>query len=260
MFIPIHDANRLVYIKRQWVTLSFIALNVLVYIFVNLLPAQEDDTSLLFVSYGFAPLYIFDGLPASSPFLQIPEGMSFLSYAFMHGDFMHLLGNMAFLWVFGDNVEDAMGHWRFVLFYILCCVASAFAHGLYFINDPAPLIGASGAVSGIVAAYLILHPKVWIWSLVLMRLPIMLPAWFLLGGWTLIQILEVFARSESNVSFICHVGGLLAGAILIVFLKRKQVPLFDRQVTTPQAAQLSENETANRRIPSALDVLSNTKK
>ena len=99
-----------------------------------------------------------------------------VTYMFLHGGWIHLIGNMLFLWVFGDSIEDAMGHVRFIMFYLMCGIFAAFAHILMMPHSDLPLIGASGAVAGVIAAYLILHPKVKVWVLALWRIPIRITA------------------------------------------------------------------------------------
>src|SRR5690606_1926860 len=133
-----------------------------------------------------------------------------------------------FLWVFGDNVEDAVGHWRFLLFYLLCAVGAGLAHALMVPDSPSPLVGASGAVAGIVAAYLILHPRVKIWVLAFGRLPLRLSALWVLGFWVLVQVWSVVMMGDGNVAWWAHIGGLASGALLILVLRRPGVHLFDR--------------------------------
>lgn len=165
----------------------------------------------------------------------MPEGATYITYAFLHADFWHLAGNMVFLWVFGDNIEDAMGHIRFLVFYLLCAAAGAYAHGLLDPTSQAPLIGASGAVAGIVTAYLMLHPRVRVWVLVLGRIPIPLPAFIPLALWIAYQFFRVVTDHDSGVSWAAHIGGILAGIILVIFMKRRSVPLFDRKIIAPRA-------------------------
>ncbi|MBC7337746.1 MAG: rhomboid family intramembrane serine protease, partial [Clostridia bacterium] len=138
---------------------------------------------------------------------------------------------------FGDNVEDALGHIRFLIFYLACAAAGALFHALVAPLSQAPLIGASGAVSGVVAAYLMLHPKVRIWVLVLFRFPLPLPAFVPLAFWIGQQFFMLLADGETNVSWGAHVGGILAGAILVLFMRRRGVPLFDRTIVTPAAVR-----------------------
>jgi len=121
MFIPLHDANTLKYVKRQYVTLILIAVNVLIFL-ITATPQISDvqQANAIFFSYGFVPAVINDIAALPAEYVVLPEVASYLTYAFLHANFMHIAGNMLFLWVFGDNVEDAMGHWKFLVFYLLC--------------------------------------------------------------------------------------------------------------------------------------------
>jgi membrane associated rhomboid family serine protease len=148
MFIPLHDANNLKHIRAQYVTLTLIALNVAVYLGVNLDLVSGAYEAAVF-SFGYIPAVVNDLVELPPARVIIPEEFSLVSYAFLHGDFMHLASNMLFLWVFGDNVEDALGHFRFLAFYLLCAIAGALAHGFLVPDSTAPLIGASGAISGV---------------------------------------------------------------------------------------------------------------
>ncbi len=143
-----------------------------------------------------------------------------------------------FLWVFADNVEDATGHLRFVLFFALCAAAGAYVHMLTAPDSEQPLIGASGAASGVVAAYLILHPRVKLWVLAFGRIPLRLRAYWVLGAWILFQFGSFLALADDEVSWAAHAGGIVTGAILIPFLKRRDVVLFDRNAeeAVPAAA------------------------
>jgi len=229
MFLPLHDQNRLVHLPRPYVNLGLIAANILIFLFY-----QEAGTEMAVAassySFGLIPVVLFD-IRDLAPHLQMqPDWMSPVSYAFLHGNFMHLIGNMLFLWVFGDNVEDAMGHLRYLIFYLLCAAAGGLAYAAVDINSEVPLIGASGAVSGVVAAYLMLHPRIKVWVLVLGRIPLRLSAAWILGAWVLYQVFNAATSPDSEVAWIAHLGGLVAGAVLIVFLRNRNVPLFDRQM------------------------------
>jgi rhomboid family protein len=239
MFIPLHDANNLKHIKLQYVTLLLIGLNVLVYLAVNFDIVQGTHEAAVF-SFGYIPAVVNDyaELPLARVF--IPEELSLISYAFLHGDFLHLGSNMLFLWVFGDNIEDALGHFRYLVFYLLCAAAGALAHGLLEPESTAPLIGASGAISGIIGAYLILHPKVRIWVLAFGRIPLRLPAVVPLVLWFGYQVGAIFLFPEEEVSWGAHVGGFIAGVALVFVLKRRAVPLFDRTIKTPDAVEVIE--------------------
>ena len=237
MFIPLHDANRLRHIKLQYVTLALIITNVAVFFVVNLgLPMPALEAAV--VSLGYTPAVFNDVKELPPELVFIPEELSLLSYAFLHADFMHLGTNMLFLWVFGDNVEDALGHLRYLVFYCLCAAAGAIAHGLVDPASESPLIGASGAVSGIIGAYLILHPRVRVWVLAFGRIPLPLPAWIPLSLWIILQFVMIVAMTEDQVSFAAHGGGAIAGFFLVLFMRRRGVPLFDRVIQTPKAVEL----------------------
>jgi len=231
MFIPLHDANTLKHVKRQYVTLMLIAINILIFL-ITATPQISDaqEANAIFFSYGFVPAVINDTAILPPEYVVLPEPASYLTYAFLHANFMHVAGNMLFLWVFGDNVEDAMGHWKFLIFYLLCAAAGALAHSLVIPTSQAPLIGASGATAGVVGAYLLLHPRVKIWILALGRIPLRLSAMWILGGWIAYQIFSFLAFSDSEVSWAAHLGGVLAGIILIPFMKSANVSLFDKNL------------------------------
>jgi membrane associated rhomboid family serine protease len=145
---------------------------------------------------------------------------------FLHGSWVHLTGNMIFLWVFGDDVEGALGHLRFLLFYLLCGISGALAH---IATDPGgvvPLVGASGAVSGVVAGYLMLHPWAHVTVLVFGLLTVRVHALWLLGVWIAWQVLNVLLFAVGGISYWSHVGGLAAGAALVVILRQPGVKLF----------------------------------
>jgi membrane associated rhomboid family serine protease len=179
-------------------------------------------------TYGFIPAVALGHQALPLELQQVPTAATFVTYAFLHGDLMHLVGNMLFIWVFGDNVEDAMGHLKFLAFYFLCAAAGAFVHMLAMPQSEVPLIGASGAAAGIITAYLMLHPHVRVWVLALGRIPLRLSAAFMIGLWIAFQIFKFFSTDGDRVSWAAHVGGIAAGAALLPVLKRRGVALFDR--------------------------------
>ncbi|TBH20140.1 rhomboid family intramembrane serine protease [Thermus thermamylovorans] len=158
-------------------------------------------------AYGFIPALFF----------QDPLGQAYrlLTSMFLHGSFFHILSNMWFLWVFGDNVEDRMGHGGFLLFYLLGGLAAALAQGLFMPGSPIPMIGASGAVSAVLGAYYVLFPRAYVVALVFLILPFLvtLPAGFYLGYWALLQLLQG-ALGLPGVAWWAHLGGFLFGALL----------------------------------------------
>lgn len=242
MFIPLHDANSLKYIKLQYVTLGLIAANALVFLLTGL--GDIDWAQATAYGLGYVPAVVNDFADLPPELIYVPEDWTYLTYAFLHGDIFHLGGNMLFLWVFGDNVEDAMGHVRFLAFYLLCAAAGAFVHGWIIPYSEMPLIGASGAIAGIVAAYLMLHPRMKIWVLAFGRIPLRVPAWIPLVLWILFQFAMLAVGGEDEISWAAHVGGLVAGIVLVLFLRRGGVPLFDRAIVTPEAVETRESDVA----------------
>jgi len=180
-------------------------------------------------AYGFIPGEFLSGkdLP---PTIALPLLITLFSSMFIHGGLLHLLGNMLYLWIFGDNVEDAMGHGRFLVFYLLCGLIATAAQTAISSHSPIPQIGASGAIAGVLAAYFMLFP----YSRVLTLIPIFffvrliaIPAVFLLGVWFLFQVVSgaTTTAAGGGVAFFAHIGGFLAGGLLVFIFRRRSVPV-----------------------------------
>ncbi|RAZ86636.1 rhomboid family intramembrane serine protease [Mesorhizobium hawassense] len=223
MFIPLYDTNRLRHIRLQYVTIGLIVANALVFLATTI--GGENFTNAAVLGLGFIPSVVHDKAELSPEFVVIPESLSYLTYSFLHADIFHLGGNMLFLWVFGDNVEDALGHIRYLIFYLACAVAGAFFQGLVAWDSETPLIGASGAIAGVVAAYLILYPRVKVWVLAFARIPLRIPAFIPLILWILFQVVMFASGGENQISWACHIGGIIAGLILVLVLRSRGVPL-----------------------------------
>jgi membrane associated rhomboid family serine protease len=226
MFIPIHDANPLRHIHFHYATTGLIALNVLVFFVYQGTIANEIEA----LAFALIPATYTGDLLRPEDIALIPEEATILSYSFLHADIWHLGGNMIFLWVFGDNVEDAVGHWKFVLFYCLCAIAAGAVQVWVTPDLATPTIGASGAVAGVVAAYLLLHPRVRVWVLFLARIPLRLHAGWLIAAWIGYQIWNAVAAADEAVAWWAHLGGIAAGAVLILILRRPGVTLLDRDL------------------------------
>ena len=236
MFIPLYDYNPRRHVGWPAVTWSLIAVNVIVYlVFQSDLVLQIGDRAAML--FGFTPQEIGVGARLPRGYGALPEEVTLVTYMFLHGGWLHLIGNMLFLWVFGDNVEDAMGHLRFLAFYLLCGIAGGLAHYLSMRSSNIPLVGASAAIAGIIAAYFMLHPHVKIWVLAFGRIPLKLSAMWVLGAWVVVQIINILANTDDDTSWWGHVGGLIAGAILILFMRRPGVELFDR-APAPEPARV----------------------
>jgi len=252
MFIPLHDSNALVHIRRQYVTIGLIITNFTIWALMSLGDGNDSFVNAALLGLGFIPAVANDYAQLATGLAIVPEPATYVTYAFLHGSFFHVASNMLFLWVFGDNVEDALGHLRFLLFYLTCAVAGAFAHGLVYPQSEAPLIGASAATSGVVAAYLMLHPRVKIWVLAFGRIPLRLPAYIPLAGWVVFQFYMLAVDPYGSVSWAAHIGGILAGMVLVLVLRRRAVPLFDRTIVTPAAVtirQRTESDLATSEQP-----------
>ena len=184
-----------------------------------------------FYQYGMIPARIWGTAELQSDIAAVPAWSTVLTSMFMHGGWMHLGFNMLFLWIFGDNVEDSMGHLRYLTFYLACGVAAAFAQALVNPDSTIPMVGASGAISGVLGAYLLLHPHATVRTAIFLGLfftVTYLPALIVLVMWFLLQLVSAFLSSagQPGVAFWAHVGGFVAGMVLVPFFKKSGVPLF----------------------------------
>jgi membrane associated rhomboid family serine protease len=227
VFLPLYDGVPLAYLKAPLVTRALIGACAAAWLLtgLGLLPVSEHR---IVAGLGVIPAVLFGtaALPQGLPL--VPEPITLVTSLFLHGSFLHLAGNMLFLWVFGDNVEDGMGHARFLIFFLLCGIAACLAHCLMNPLSTAPLIGASGAIAGVVAAYLILYPRVKVWALYFGRLPLQVPAMYAIGFWILLQVGSAFLSGDQDVGWFAHLGGLAAGAALAPMLRRRYDPLLAR--------------------------------
>jgi membrane associated rhomboid family serine protease len=230
MLIPLYDDNPVRRISYAYVNAALIAVNVLVFaVFQSGLVLGSQLADATSISYGMIPVVLFHQMDLPPEYVIIPQWLTPITSSFLHGSWMHLAGNMLFLWVFGDNVEDDLGHLRYLVFYLACAGLAAVAHAWMMPDSTSPLIGASGAVSGVVAAYVLLHPRAKIWVLVLFRLPLKLRAMWAIGAWIAFQAANAyFAAPEDETAWYAHLGGLLVGAVLVLVLKRPDASLFDR--------------------------------
>jgi membrane associated rhomboid family serine protease len=229
MLLPVYDRNPLRIIPFQFMTISLIVVSVLILLWEVQQPQRMLERSLLV--YGMIPSVLVgpDRLdPALAP--MYPP-VTLITSIFLHGGWWHLIGNMLFLWVFGDNIEDSMGHWRFLLFYLLCGAAAGLVQAFAMPESQEPTVGASGAVAGVLGAYIVLHPRVKVFVLAMKWFPLYLPAYLVLALWFLLQVVNAWFGIGGEIAWWAHVGGFVAGAILVVPLRDKRVPLFDKGVT-----------------------------
>jgi membrane associated rhomboid family serine protease len=211
--IPYKDDNPAA--TTPYVTVGIIVLNVLVFLYEVTSPLGMEKVAY---TYGAIPQNIltFDKAQPIHPVLTVFSSM------FMHGGLFHIAGNMLYLWIFGNNIEDKLGRTRFVFFYIFCGIVSAYANALSDPHSRIPMIGASGAISGILGAYLLLFPRAMVHTLVFLGFfvtVVRIPALVVIGFWAIIQIVNGlistgFAR-EGGIAWFAHIGGFLVGLLTI---------------------------------------------
>jgi membrane associated rhomboid family serine protease len=219
--LPLKDDNKVINISFQYVTVTVIAVCTLVFLWQIFLGEQQGR---FIYGFGTIPSILLGTQTLSPDLIVIPETLTILTGLFLHGSWMHLIFNMLFLWVFGDNVEDAMGHFRYLFFYLLCGILATLSHVYMEANSNAPLIGASGAISGVLGAYIMLHPKARVLVLFMNIIPLRLPAVLVLGGWIVLQFISINTANET--AWWAHIGGFFAGMILVIPFRQKSTPLF----------------------------------
>jgi membrane associated rhomboid family serine protease len=219
--IPIYDDNPA--LGKPLLVITIIAVCIIVWFWQSGLSYQDSNTVI--VNFGLTPKVFLSG-----PLLSF---FTLFTSMFMHGGFMHLAGNMLYLWIFGDNIEGALGHFRFVIFYFLCGTAAAFTQILSAPDSTIPMIGASGAVSGVLGAYLIFYPRARIRTFVFLGIFITflrLPAVLLLGFWILGQVISAVVSNPGSpgVAWFAHLGGFFMGMLLAPLLKKPNISIFQK--------------------------------
>ena len=238
MVIPLHDLNPTR--RRAYITLLIIALNVVVYVVVQPHGGGQKEAEFPY-EHAAIPCELKQGEPLNvveystnhcgADSSRVPEffphknvWLAVLFSMFLHGSLLHIGGNMLFLWIFGNNVEDYLGKLGFILFYLFAGAAAMFSHVLYSPSSLTPVIGASGAIAGVMGMYIVLWPRARIVSLVpfLAFIPLPIPAVIVLGLWFGMQFLT---GDDSGVAWVAHVGGFAAGALVGLALKKVKAPV-----------------------------------
>lgn len=240
---PIGDENAGTVIK-PYVNWTLMAICVVVFAYEFFLPPRQLNDFL----------YQFGAIPADVS--QFQNLYTLFTSMFLHGGFMHLAGNMLFLFIFGDNIEDAMGHVSYLLFYLLCGLAAAISQVALEISSTIPIIGASGAISGVMGAYLVLFPHGKVRAIVIFGFigqVVLVPSWVMIGLWFALQLFSGFASlgagaDAGGVAFWAHVGGFIAGAILVWLFRDKDAVARQNAVRgTHQAFRRSPASARSRR-------------
>lgn len=227
MFVPLHDGVPLRFMRAPYVTYALIGTSIAIHLALWFWSPAEGEIAIM-AGFGMIPSVLFGTAQLPDTLLQAPAWLTLFSNMLLHASFAHLVGNMLFLWVFGDNVEDAMGHLRFLAFFLLCGLGGGLLHAFMYPDSEQPLIGASGAISGVIAAYLMLYPQVRIWGLAFKWIPLHIPAMYALGGWILFQLAAALFDPQGNVGWWAHLGGLSTGAALTPLFIHRGVALFGR--------------------------------
>lgn len=224
---PIADDNP--HLETPIVTWSIIAVCVLVFFWQLSLGTTGGEIAVY--EYGMIPARLFGAAQLQPELAAVPAWSTVFTSMFMHGGWLHIGFNMLFLWIFGDNVEDSMGHGRYLAFYLVCGIAAALTQALVNSDSTVPMIGASGAISGVLGAYLLLHPHATVRTIVFLGFFVTmmhLPALVVLGLWFLLQLFNAALSSSGapGVAFWAHIGGFIAGMALVPLFKKSGVKLF----------------------------------
>ena len=215
--IPLKDDNP----SSEKPILTYIIIGLCIFIFLIQLSSQSFKTGQLFYSYGLIPSVLMGNSQLPLDLYVIPGWLTIFTSMFMHGGFMHLIGNMLYMWIFADNIEDSLGSTKFLIFYLLAGIGAGMTQVLMDTHSQVPMVGASGAIGGVLGAYLINYPN----AKVLVLIPfgffsqlVKIKALYVLGFWFILQ----FISSGGGVAYAAHIGGFISGIILILFFNKKK--------------------------------------
>ena len=221
--IPLKDDNP----TSSKPIVTYYLIGICVFVFLIELSSSSYRTGTFFYSFGLIPSVLLGNKQLSQELYMIPAFLTIFTSMFVHGGFMHLIGNMLYMWIFADNIEDNLGKKRFIIFYLLCGVGAAMAQVFMDTQSQVPMVGASGAIGGVLGAYLINHPN----ARVLVLIPfgffsqiIKIRALYVLGFWFVLQFINSAMSNPQGggVAYAAHIGGFLSGIILILFFNKKR--------------------------------------
>jgi len=239
MVMPIYDDNPFTQAVKPVVTWCLIAANLAVFFYE--LGASELALDRVIDTFSLTPAAFIGDISARG---WVPSVVTLVTYQFFHADLMHLLGNMIFLWVFGDDIERALGRERYLAFYLLCGIVGGLVFTLVGLQSRIELIGASGAIAGVVIAYVMLRPCAKI-TVLLGIIPLRIGAYWVVGLFVILQLWNLGSASKSDVAYWCHFGGMLGGAVLFPLVKPRAVKLFQCLQPVPDTVvQIGPNPAA----------------
>jgi membrane associated rhomboid family serine protease len=219
MVIPIYDHSPFKWPTPPYVMWGLLVVNFAIFFFQAIV--APDSAAAIDHLAGLVPA-AFGGAVQ----FTLPAPLTLVTYMFLHANFMHVFGNMIFLFVFGDDIEEAIGHWRFLLFYLACGIGGGIAYVMSGPNSNIDLIGASGAVAGVISAYAMFRPCAKV-TVLLGLIPLRLRAYWVIGLWVVMQIADLANGVQNGVAYWCHIGGLVTGAVLFFFMRPPGIKLFD---------------------------------
>jgi membrane associated rhomboid family serine protease len=220
MVMPLWDDNPFTKPSKPWMTWGIIALNVVVF---AVQVGYGDAEEVIIKAYALTPVALAHPVSLLG---GLPADLTLVTCTFLHADIFHLFGNMIFLFVFGDDVEEAMGSLRFIVFYLACGIVGSLFFVVSAPQSTVPLIGASGAVSGVIVAYLMLRPCAKI-KVLFLYFVFSLDAFWVIGTWAVLQVVHLASQSDDDVAYWAHIGGFVTGAALLPIMRRPGVDLFE---------------------------------
>ena len=219
MILPLWDENP--FKKERWPVVSWTLIGINIAIFLAVCGMSDEAYQTFVDRWGLTPALFLH--PAGPVPLLTP-----LTATFLHANLIHLVGNMLLFWIVGDDVEEALGRWRFAIFYFACCLLSSFAYVLIEPHSALPEIGASGAIAGLLAAYVMFRPCKKITTLLFWFI-VRIDAYWVIGAWVLFQLIDIALTADDDgdgVAYAAHIGGLIAGSALFAFMRPAGVALF----------------------------------
>ena len=219
MVIPIYDHSPFKWPTPPYVMWGLLVVNFAIFFFQAIV--APDSAAAIDHLAGLVPA-AFGGAVQ----FTLPAPLTLVTYMFLHANFVHVFGNMIFLFVFGDDIEEAIGHRRFLLFYLACGIGGGIAYVMSGPNSNIDLIGASGAVAGVISAYAMFRPCAKV-TVLLGLIPLRLRAYWVIGLWVVMQIADLANGVQNGVAYWCHIGGLVTGAVLFFFMRPPGIKLFD---------------------------------